>query len=262
MSYHKIDLGWRGAVAILTLNDPPSLNAVTLPMLEAMDQALDEVEARGRCLIVTGAGRGFCSGANIASEMDGESARPGAYDAGLALETHINPLMTRLRNLAVPWISAVRGPAAGVGASIALAADMVLASRDAYFLQAFPRIGLAPDGGSSHLLVKTIGRPRAMELMLLGERLPAVTAQAWGLVNRITAEDALEADALDLASRLASGAFSLRLIRRLAWQAVDADWDATLAAERQAQAVAGRTADHVEGVAAFVAKRAARFVGA
>ena len=262
MTDHKVDLTWRGTVATLTLNDPPSLNAVTIPILEAMDRALDAVEAKARCLIVTGAGRGFCSGANIASEMDGEAGDPETYDAGLALDTHINPLMTRLRDLAVPWISAVRGPAAGVGASIALAADMVVASETAYFLQAFPRIGLAPDGGSSHLLVKTIGRPRAMELMLLGERLPAATARDWGLVNRVTPDAELETVAFDLASRLADGAYSLRLIRRLAWLAVDGDWEQSLAAERQQQALAGRTTDHVEGVAAFVAKRPARFVGA
>ena len=262
MSDDKVQLTWRDTVAILTLNDPASLNAVTIPILEAMDRALDAVEAKARCLIVTGAGRGFCSGANIASEMDGEAASPETYDAGLALDTHINPLMTRLRDLAVPWISAVRGPAAGVGASIALAADMVVASETAYFLQAFPRIGLVPDGGSSHLLVKTIGRPRAMELMLLGERLPAATACDWGLVNRVTPDADLETTAFDLASRLATGAYSLRLIRRLAWLAVDGDWGQSLAAEREQQAIAGRTADHVEGVAAFVAKRPARFVGA
>lgn len=262
MTDHKVDLTWRDTVATLTLNDPVSLNAVTIPMLEAMDRALDTVEAKARCLIVTGAGRGFCSGANIASEMDGEALRRETYDAGLVLDSHINPLMMRLRDLAVPWISAVRGAAAGVGASLALAADLVVASDNAFFLQAFPRIGLVPDGGSSHLLVRTIGRPRAMELMLLGERLPAVTAREWGLINRVTPDAELETVAFDLASRLAAGAHSLRQIRRLAWLAVDGDWEQCLAAERRQQALAGRTADHVEGVAAFVAKRPARFVGA
>lgn len=262
MTDNKIGLAWRDDVAILTMDDPPSLNAVTIPMLEAFDRALDAVSGRARALIVTGAGKAFCSGANIASEMDGEVGNPESYDAGLALDTHINPLMTRLATLPLPWISAVRGAAAGVGASIALAADMIVASETAFFLQAFPRIGLVPDGGSSHLLVRTLGRPRAMELMLLGERLPAAKALEWGLANKVVPDADLETEALALAARLAGGAASLKLIRSLAWTAVDASWDDVLAEERRLQAIAGHTADHIEGVSAFVEKRPARFIGA
>jgi len=260
MSSSPLSLEWDGAVATVRLDDPASLNAVTVAMIEAFNAALDEVEARGRAMILTGAGRAFCSGANL-SAGTGEPQDPGDFDAGRILDSHINPLMTRLRDLKVPWISAVRGAAAGVGASLALAADMIVAGQSAYFLQAFSRIGLAPDGGASHLLVRTLGRPRAMEMMLLGERLPAATALDWGLINRLVADDRLEAEAAELARRLAEGPASLQAIRRLAWTAVDEDWDACLAAERAAQRQAGRTRDHREGVAAFLGKRAARFEG-
>ena len=251
---------WNGAVATLLLNDPASLNAVTIAMIEAFDRALDEVAGRARAIVVTGAGRAFCSGANLSGGM-GVTADPGERDAGSALESHINPLMLRLRDLAVPWITAVRGPAAGVGASLALAADMIVASDTAYFAQAFARIGLVPDGGSTHLLVRTVGRPRAMELMLLGDRLPAETARDWGLINRVVPDAELDAAALDLATRLAEGAHSLGLIRRLAWSAVDGDFAEALADERREQREAGRTADHREGVQAFLQKRPARFAG-
>ena len=170
--------------------------------------------------------------------------------------------MTRLRNLPLPWVSAVNGAAAGVGASLALAGDMIVAGESAFFLQAFSRIGLAPDGGSSHLLVRTIGRARASELMLLGERLSAAKALEWGLINRVVPDAELAEAALALAQRLAKGAYSQRLIRQLAWSAVDADWETTLAQERAAQRTAGQSADHREGVRAFMEKRAAAFTGA
>lgn len=256
-----LELTWDGGVAVIRLNDPARRNAITLEMVEAFARALDAVEARGRALILTGAGSAFCSGANLAGGMGEEAVDPAQSDAGHPLESHINPLMTRLRNLKIPWIAAVRGAAAGVGASLALAGDMIVASETAFFLQAFSRIGLVPDGGSSHLLVRTIGRPRAMELMLLGERLPAGTALDWGLVNRVVADDALETEALALAHRLADSAMSLTLIRQLAWTAVDDGWASTLATERAMQRDAGRSADHAEGIAAFRDKRTARFTG-
>lgn len=262
MEYHAIQLEiLDDEVAIIRLNDPATLNAVTVAMVEEIGTALDQIETSARALILTGAGRAFCAGANLAAEIEPED--DGLPDMGGALETHINPLMTRLRNLAFPWISAVRGPAAGVGCSLALAADLVIASESAYFLQAFSRIGLVPDGGSSWLLARGAGRIRAMELMLLGERLPATTALEWGLINRVVADDQLEAAALDLASRLAAGPTrSLGFIREAAWAAADLPWEEALANERRLQFHAGRTADHREGVAAFKAKRPAVFTGA
>jgi 2-(1,2-epoxy-1,2-dihydrophenyl)acetyl-CoA isomerase len=256
-----LDLDWSGEVAIIRLNDPATLNAITLAMVESFDAALDEVVGRARALIVTGAGKGFCSGANLGGGMGERAADPAQVDAGLALETHLNPLMSKLRSLPVPWISSVRGAAAGAGASIALAADMIVASETAFFMQAFARIGLVPDAGSSHLLVRTIGRPRAMELMMLGDRLPAKTALEWGLVNRVVPDAELEAASMELAGRLAGGAASLNLIRQLAWTAVDGGWDTSLSTERELQRTAGRTADHREGIKAFLAKRPAAFRG-
>lgn len=257
-----VQLEWNGSIATVRLNDAATLNAVTVEMIEALDRALDEVTAKARAMILTGAGRGFCSGANVMAGMDASTLNDPEYDAGWALDSHINPLMTRLRELSVPWISAVRGPAAGVGASLALAADMIVASDTAFFMQAFSKIGLVPDGGSSHLLVRTIGRPRAVELMLLGERLPAAKALEWGLINRVVPDAELDEAAMALAVQVAESACSVRMIRQLAWQALDGDWPAALAAERDFQRMAGRTADHREGVQAFVEKRAARFVGA
>lgn len=260
MTANGMSLEWQGQIAIVRMDDPATLNAVTLASLEAFDAMLDEVAGKARAMILTGAGRAFCSGANIGVGMDGSMDGP-SYDAGEALDTHINPLMTKLRNLAVPWISAVNGAAAGVGCSLGLAGDMIIAGESAFFLQAFSRIGLVPDGGSSHLLSRTIGRARASELMLLGDRLPAAKALEWGLINRVVPDADLADEALALAQRLAKGPYSQRLIRRLTWAAVDSDWEASLAAERAAQHQAGRSADHREGVRAFIDKRAAVFAG-
>lgn len=260
MSDPTLQLEWVDQVAIVRLNDPATLNAITLSNVAAFLDTLHEIEARGRAMILTGAGKSFCSGANLSGGM-GEEVSPDQIDAGLALETHINPLMQRLHDLQVPWISAVRGAAAGAGASLALAADLIVASETAYFLSAFSRIGLVPDAGATHLLVRTVGRPRAMEMMLLGEKLPAQTALAWGLVNRVVPDEQLETEALQLASRLAAGPASLRAIRKSAWRAVDCSWAESLQVEREQQLAAGRTADFGEGVAAFHGKRPARFTG-
>lgn len=257
----SIQITLENDIAVVRLNDPDTLNAVTVEMIEGLDRALDQVASGARAMVLTGAGRAFCSGANLGAGLGETADDPAQSDAGAVLESHINPLMTRLRHLPVPWISAVRGAAAGVGASLALAADMIVASETAFFLQAFSRIGLVPDGGSSHLLIRTLGRPRAMELMLLGDRLPAAKALEWGLINQVAPDAEMDARALELAARLAQGAASLGLIRRLAWTAVDGDWSDTLALERDLQRAAGRTEDHQEGLSAFQDKRSPRFRG-
>lgn len=256
MAYELIELERQGEVAILRFNQPSTLNAMSVEMAEEAIRAIDEVEATARTMIVTGAGRAFCSGANL-----GDVPESGELDFGAVLESHINPLMSRLRNLSIPWITAVRGAAAGVGCSLGLAGDLIFASETAYFLQAFNRVGLVPDGGSTHLLVRTVGRPRAMEMMLLGEKIPAATAMKWGLVNRVVADDQLEAEALAMGRRLAEGPRSLAMTRAMAWHAVDADWDDALATESRAQTTAGRTADAAEGISAFMQKRKAVFKG-
>lgn len=259
--YAKIEMAMQGEIGILRLHDPARLNAISIQMLDEFNKALDELLLCARALIITGSGRAFCSGAALDGGMGEPDADLSKRDAGLLLETHINPLISRLRNLPIPWITAVRGAAAGFGVALALAGDLIVASETAYFLQAFARIGLVPDGGATHLLVRTIGRARAMELMLLAERLPADQALAWGLVNRVVPDAELEAEAIAIANRLASGPTSLGLIRHVAWDAVDADWETILHEEREQQRQAGKTWDFEEGRRAFLEKRAAVFRG-
>ncbi|QCI66597.1 enoyl-CoA hydratase-related protein [Phreatobacter stygius] len=257
----KIDVSLSGSVAILRLNDPASMNALSVEMVEAMRAAVAEAARSARVLVLAGSARAFSSGANLTGGMVGEQAGS-ERDAGAILESHINPLMVALRDLNIPWIAAVRGAAAGVGCSLALAADLIVAGESAYFLQAFRRIGLVPDGGSTYLLVKAVGRVRAMEMMLLGEKIPADKALAWGLINRVVRDDMVEDTALALARDMAEGpTVALGLIRKSAWLATSADFETSLQAERNMQAEAGRTADFKEGVAAFRDKRPARFTG-
>lgn len=262
MSYTKIELERDGDIAVIRLNDPPTLNSVTLQTIEEMDAALSEISGSARAMILTGAGRGFCSGANLSGGMGVGEAGKGPPDAGRSLESHINPLMLRLRELPMPWISAVRGGAAGVGCSFALAADLVVAGEGAFFLQAFARIGLVPDGGSTWLLTRAVGRARAMEMMMLAERIPARQAFEWGMINRIVPDDAVMPTAMELARGLAGGPTrSLAMIRHMAWAATDASFEDALSLERNNQREAGLTSDHREGVAAFLAKRQPKFTG-
>lgn len=262
MSYEKIKIEIRDSIGILTLSDPERLNALSFAMLDEFNRALDELLPSIRVLIVTGAGRAFCSGASLDGGIGEMSADPAQRDLGSILETHLNPLMSRLRNLPMPWICAVNGVAAGAGASLALAADLIVASDKAYFLLAFARIGLVPDAGVTHILVHTIGRVRAMQMMLLAEPLPAAAAVEWGLINRVVAEETLQDETVALAEKLAHGPLvALGLMRQTAWDALDLDWESALRKERDTQLLAGRTRDFMEGVAAFNEKRKARFTG-
>ncbi|MGE5502005.1 MAG: enoyl-CoA hydratase/isomerase [Ignavibacteriales bacterium] len=267
MDYQKIKLTTEGGVATLTLNDPSTMNAASIELAVEMAHALRALAAgvvQARALVITGEGRGFCSGAKLSA--DGLMAREldvdGKPDAGGALETTYNPLMMLLRDLPMPLVTAVNGAAAGIGCSFALMGDMIVAGESAYFLQAFRRIGLVPDGGSTYLLPRMIGRARAMEMALLGDKLPAKTALEWGLVNRCVADAELLPTATALATELANGPKSLTLIRQLMWGSLDNDWTGQLHAERQAQKIAGKTADFIEGVTAFLQKRPAEFKGA
>ncbi|OYX47858.1 MAG: 2-(1,2-epoxy-1,2-dihydrophenyl)acetyl-CoA isomerase [Alphaproteobacteria bacterium 32-64-14] len=261
MAYGKIELERHGDIAIIRLNDPATLNAVTIQTIEEIDQALDAIKGSARAMILTGAGRGFCSGANLSAGM-GDRKSDGPYDSGSVLESHINPLMLRLRDLPIPWVSAIKGSAAGVGCSFALAADIVICGESAFFLQAFARIGLVPDGGSSWLLARSIGRARAMEMMLLGERIPAAKALEWGMINRIVPDEQVMPVALELAKALGAGPTqSLAMIRRMAWSAADSSFEEAMTTERNNQRLAGQTQDHREGVIAFLAKRPAQFTG-
>ncbi|MDF8332207.1 enoyl-CoA hydratase-related protein [Novosphingobium cyanobacteriorum] len=262
MDYSRIIYERADDVAIIRLNAPQVLNAVDMRMIEEIDHAVGDAERTARALMLAGEGRAFCAGANLSGDL-GAVGEDGLPDAGAVLETAINPLMLKLSSLAIPLITAVRGAAAGVGCSFALVGDLVVASESAYFLQAFARIGLVPDGGSTWLLMRGLSRTRALELMLLGERLPAAKALEWGLINRLTAEDDLENTALALATALARGPTrSLGMIREAAWAAADATFTEAMATERRLQREAGLTRDHQEGAAAFMEKRAARFTGA
>ena len=261
MAYKTIELERDGDVAIIRLNDPATLNAVTVTMIEEIDAALDEINGAARSMVLTGAGRAFCSGANLSAGM-GDRKSDGPYDSGSVLESHINPLMLRLRDVPFPWVSAVKGSAAGVGCSFALAADVVVCGESAFFLQAFARIGLVPDGVSSCILANSIGRARAMEMMLLGERIPAAKALEWGMINRLVPDEQLMPAALDLAKALAAGPTqALGMIRRMAWSAANASFEDAMKTERNNQRLAGQTKDHREGVTAFLAKRPAQFTG-
>jgi 2-(1,2-epoxy-1,2-dihydrophenyl)acetyl-CoA isomerase len=246
-------------VAVVRLNDPATLNAMSVAMVEELRAVLSECEVKARAIVITGEGRAFCSGASLTGGSI--SVTPdGQLDAGAALESHYNPMMLQLRNLPVPFVAAVVGAAAGVGCSVALAADLIVADTTAYFLQAFRNIGLVPDGGSPYLLAASAGRARAMEAMLLGERIGAETALSWGLINRVAPEGEALKMALELAEKLAQGPkATLALIRKIAWTALENPFADQLAIERATQKIAGRGAEFREGVTAFREKRKARF---
>jgi 2-(1,2-epoxy-1,2-dihydrophenyl)acetyl-CoA isomerase len=259
LSQSKVKSARDGDVAILTLSDPATLNAAGVDMAEALTAALIEaVEGGARAIVLTGEGRGFCSGANLAFPERGDGQRANAGDS---LKTIYNPLVRMIRDLPVPLVTAVNGPAAGIGCSFALLGDLIVAGESAYFLQAFRRIGLVPDGGSTYLLPRMIGKARAMEMALLGERISAATALEWGLVNRVAPDAELMNTAMGLAQALASGPASLGLSRQVLWASLDSDWAAQLHRERLAQKTAGKTEDFGEGVAAFLGKRPAAFTG-
>jgi 2-(1,2-epoxy-1,2-dihydrophenyl)acetyl-CoA isomerase len=266
MEYQKLKVTHDGPVAVITLADPATMNAAGIDtageLLHAFKAACAD-PAKVRAVVLTGEGRGFCSGANLAGggAAGRERGADGRPDAGSALETVYNPLVTFVREMATPLVTAVNGAAAGVGCSLALLGDLIVAAESAYFLQAFRRIGLVPDGGSTYLLPRMIGRARAMEMALLGERVSARQALEWGLINRVTADAELMGEAMKLAQALASGPASLGLSRQLIWASLDNDWATQLHRERVAQQTAGRTEDFVEGVSAFLQKRPAAFTG-
>ena len=248
-------------VALITLADPATLNAISVEMTAELSIFFERAAGEARSIVLTGEGRGFSSGANLASGAPPIDA-DGQPDLGGRLEATFNPFVTMLRDLPIPYVTAVNGAAAGIGCSFALLGDLIVAGESAYFLQAFRRIGLVPDGSATYHLPRMIGRVRAMEMMLLGEKIPAKQAYEWGLVNRCVPDAELLPTAKALALELANGPTkTLGMIRRLAWSSLDNTWEEQLQAERQAQKVAGRTEDFREGVQAFFQKRPAKFKG-
>ena len=257
----RMSLEFDGKIAVLKFNHPEVLNAVGAQMLADFHEALSRVKdpANGaRCLLLTGQGRAFCAGANLQDE--GRNERGGGAGDGLRAGYH--PLLLGLRDLDMPIVTAVNGPAAGVGMSFALIGDIVCAQPGAYFLQAFARIGLVPDGGSTFMLPRLIGWGRAVELSLLAERLPAEKAHEWGMVNRLFEDNtALMEGASALARQLADGPRSLGLIRQAYWNTWHNSYEQQLDLEARLQNQAGASADFQEGVSAFLEKRTANFKG-
>ncbi len=262
MGYERIRLDYDGKIAILAFNHPEVRNAVGAQMLTELGQAIREVRDRGaevRCLMITGEGAGFCAGANLA-DADRSKQRE-TQGAGDGLRSGYHPLLCAMRDLEMPIVTAVNGAAAGVGMSFALMGDIVVAGESAFFLQAFARIGLIPDGGATFLLPRLIGWGRAMELSLLAERLSAAKALEWGLINRMVPDDQLVDEAMGIARKLADGPRSLALIRKAYWQTWSNSYETQLDLEARLQNEAGRSIDFKEGVSAFLEKRDAKFQG-
>src|ERR1700693_439674 len=262
MQFKHVTLDFDGPFAVLKLDHQEVMNAVSMDMLGGLAEALDTIEelrSQVRCLVITGAGRAFCTGANLQGR---NQQKPGKSNAGAALETGFHPFLRRMRNLHCPIVTSVNGPAAGAGMSFALMGDMILCARSSYFLQAFRRIGLVPDCGSTWLLPRLIGKARSVELSLMGERLPGEKALEWGLVNRVHDDAALMEETIKLAHELANGpTVALSLIRKLYWESPENPFEDQINLEVQSQRIAGGAADFKEGVTAFLEKRPAKFKG-
>lgn len=259
MSYEKIDYAMENDVAFVRLNDPATLNAVDAQLGQELLDALRRSEREARALLIGSVGRAFCSGAKLSGDEFGLDDPH--RDAGGTLDGIFNPVLYHIRNSQIPVVSAIRGAAAGVGCGIALSADIIVAGEGAFFFQAFRHVGLVPDGGSTYLLSRAIGRVRAMEMMLLGNKLPAAQALDWGLVTRVVPDEDVDKAGLEIAGELARGPKSLSMIRRMAWAALDDHFETTLSNERVGQREAGRTEDFLEGVASFQERRAPHFKG-
>lgn len=260
MTYEMIRTARDGGVLTITLNRPERLNAAPPQMFDEIGAVLDDLDG-ARALLIHGEGRAFCSGADIAAR--GERSVSGGEGAFQALTTSYNPVMLKLSRLPIPIVSAVSGPAAGIGCSLALAADFCIAGTSAYFLQAFVNIGLVPDGGASWMLARLIGKARATEMMLLGERIHGPRAADWGLIYKAVADEAVLDEARALAARLAAGpTMALGLMRQGLAEALDGDYAAALQREAENQRQAGNSADAIEGGASFLMKRKPVFRGA
>jgi len=249
-------------VLTLTLNRPEKLNAFNPEMHQALREGLARAadEAEVRAVVLTGAGRSFCAGQDL-SERD-VSAGAAPIDLSVSLASNYNPLVRRLRELPKPIVCAVNGVAAGAGANIALACDIVLAARSARFVQAFSRIGLLPDSGGTYFLPRLVGTARAMGLALLAESLPAEQAEQWGLIWKAVDDDRLAPEAASLAQRLARGPTKgYGLLKRALCASSENSLDAQLDLERDLQREAGASEDYREGVRAFKEKREPRFGG-
>ncbi|AUW58632.1 2-(1,2-epoxy-1,2-dihydrophenyl)acetyl-CoA isomerase [Sphingobium sp. SCG-1] len=257
MTYETILTSVVDGVGVLSLNRPERLNALTPQMFHEIVDALEAFPGQGaRAVLLKAEGKGFCSG----TDLQAEGGLP--EDIGEILERDYNPCMERFRASSLPMVAQVHGACAGIGASLALACDFVVAGKSSYFLQAFVNIGLVPDGGATWMLPRLVGRARATQMMMLGERLGAEKAEDWGLIYKAVDDSGLADEALALAKRLAAmPTVALGLIRKGIAVAQESSFSQGLALERAHQRDAGRSADFKEGVQAFLAKRPAKFEG-
>lgn len=261
MAYNFILVDIDAGVMKITLNRPDVLNSFTLQMAQELHQALDVARAEKsvRAVVITGAGRGFCAGQDLAAvPLEGE----GKLDLGIIVRQTYNPVIATLRKLNMPVVCAVNGVAAGAGANLAIACDIVIASENASFIQSFSKIGLVPDTAGTFFLPRSIGLPMATALMMTGEKITAARAAEIGMIYKVVPQDQLESEAMTLARTLAQmPTKALALTKRALNASFTNDLDEQLQLEEQLQREAGRTRDFEEGVAAFKEKRPPVFTG-
>lgn len=258
MSYETLIYDLADKVATITLNRPERMNALNFTLLTELAEAVNQAQADGACaLVLTGSGNAFCSGADLIGDGSGMPD-----DLGALLETYYFPFVKALADSNIPVISAINGPAVGAGLSVALAGDITIMARSAYLLLAFANIGLVPDAGATWLVAKSAGRAKALEMALLGEKVLAEQAVDLGLVTRVVDDEAVKAEAMKIASKLANGpSVALGMIRKQVAAALNSTLVETIEIEKNYQRAAGYTADFKEAVAAFAEKRKPQFKG-
>lgn len=262
MDYQNIIAEEKNGVGYLTFNRPKALNSFNVDMHREVAEVLNQWTKNPdvRCVVISGEGRGFCAGQDLGDRVVDPNAE--APDLGYSIETYYNPLIKTIVNMPKPVICAVNGVAAGAGANIALACDLVIAAKSANFVQAFCRLGLVPDSAGTWFLPRAVGHARAMGLALLGDKLPAETAKEWGMIWDVVEDAELKTKVTELAERLAKQpTFGLSLIKKAIHQSSNNTFDEQMLLERDLQRIAGRSEDYREGVQAFMNKHEPNFKG-
>ncbi|OAM11426.1 enoyl-CoA hydratase [Acinetobacter baumannii] len=262
MDYQNIIAEEKNGVGYLTFNRPKALNSFNVDMHREVAEVLNQWTKNPdvRCVVISGEGRGFCAGQDLGDRVVDPNAE--APDLGYSIETYYNPLIKTIVNMPKPVICAVNGVAAGAGANIALACDLVIAAKSANFVQAFCRLGLVPDSAGTWFLPRAVGHARAMGLTLLGDKLPAETAKEWGMIWDVVEDAKLKTKVTELAERLAKQpTFGLSLIKKAIHQSSNNTFEEQMLLERDLQRIAGRSEDYREGVQAFMNKREPNFKG-
>lgn len=261
-TYNNIEFSVEQGLAVLTLNRPDRLNSFNTEMHGEVKQVFKDIKRNKdiRCLLITGNGRGFCAGQDLSDRA--VSAGDEAPDLSASIEKNYNPLIRNIVALPMPVICAVNGVAAGAGANIALACDLVLAAKSASFIQSFNKLGLVPDSGGTWVLPKLVGQAQAMRLCLLGEKVPAQQALEMGMISQVCDNETLLEEALEMGKQLAKAPTKgLGLIKRAIQAAATNSLDEQLELERDLQGIAGRSDDYREGVSAFMEKREPNYTG-